>query len=366
MPESSMCIRNSWSVKNIAVILILLLSTCTFAQEKNYFYTGKPYGSESLFNPVSLFINGSYDVTQLQSVSNRIGDQDYANTFHIVMRSLGHPFLNIKHYGWNLFLRTEFLPLSFKKEEMQWIPNYQQHLIGGGMLYTAMKEWYKMRDFPVPWLFSAVTLMAHHILNEMLESGPNEVWSVDEVSDIYVFDLGGIVLFSFDSVNEFFSKELNLSDWSLQATITLPYGRVNAGQYFSMKWKLPFSERYSLFYRYGMGGVAGISKKLDSGDNLSFGVGFRSKHLVDVTKTVRQRTIETSWQAGVYLDRNNSLLASITLSGVKEYFASIDIYPGIICIGNFSPGLWTIIGRNSSSVFGITTKYVFSIGYEAE
>ncbi len=346
------------------IILVLIFSSHINAQEGNYFYTGKPYGSEALFNPVSLFINGSFDVTQLQSVSNRIGDQDYAKTFRIVMRSLGHPFENIKHYGWSLFLRTEFLPISFKKEEMQWIPNYQQHLIGGGMLYTAMKEWYSMHNFPVPWLLSSITMMSHHILNEMLESGPNEVWSVDEVSDIYIFDLGGIILFSFDSVNEFFSKTLNLSDWSLQATIAFPYGRVNAGQYFSMKWKLPFSDTYSLFYRYGMGGVAGISKKLESGDNLSFGVGFRTKHLVDVTKTARQRTIETGWQAGVYYDRNNSLLASITLSGVKEYFASIDIYPGIINIGDFSPGLWTVIGRNGNLVFGITTRYILSLGYE--
>lgn len=345
-------------------ILFFLVGEGLYAQEKNYFYTNKPYGSEALFNPITLFINGSYDVTQLQLVSNRIGDQQYDKTFHVVMRNLGHPFESIDHYGWKLFLRTEFLPLSFKKTELQWIPNYQQHLIGGGMLYTAMKEWYRQHNFPVPWLLSSVTLMTHHILNEMLESGPNELWSVDEISDIYIFDLGGIVLFSFDSINEFFSKELNLSDWSLQATITFPYGRVNAGQYFSMKWKLPFSEDYSLFYRYGMGGVAGISKKLESGDNLSFGVGFRSKHLVDVSKSARQRTIETSWQAGVYYDRNNSLLAAITLCGVKEYFCSIDIYPGIINIGGFSPGIWAIIGRNGDSVFGITTKYALAIGYE--
>ncbi len=131
-------------LRRISAVIIFVLLVCPLlrGQEKNYFYTGKPYGSEALFNPISLFINGSYDVTQLQSVSNRIGDQNYAKTFHVVMRSLGHPFENIKHYGWNKFLRSEFFPLSFKKEEMQWIPNYQQHLIGGGMLFTAMKEWY--------------------------------------------------------------------------------------------------------------------------------------------------------------------------------------------------------------------------------
>ena len=98
---------------------------------------------------------------------------------------------------------------------MQWAPNYQQHLIGCGMLYTAMKEWYEDKNFPVPWLFSSVTLMTQHLLNETMETGPYEGWSVDEISDIYIFDLGGIILFSFDNVNEFFHDKLNLADWSL-------------------------------------------------------------------------------------------------------------------------------------------------------
>jgi hypothetical protein len=52
------------------------------------------------------------------------------------------------------------------------------------------------------------------------------------------------------------------------------------------------------------------------------------------------------------------------MSGVKEYFCSIDVYPGIIKFDKFSPGLWTVIGRNGDAMFGITTRYVFSIGYE--
>ncbi len=354
-------------LKNVYVLILLffLLTTQhpTIAQE-NYFYTNKPYGSEALFNPITLMINGGYDVCQLQMVPNRVFRQPYAKMMKVVFRNLGDPFTSIKHYGWSLFLRTEFLPVSFKKDELQWIPNYQQHLIGGGMLFTKMKEWYRMHNYPVPWLLSAVTLMTHHLFNEVMESGPNEGYSVDEISDIYVFDMGGIVLFSFDSINEFFSKKLNLSDWSLQATVTMPYGRVNAGQYFAMKWELPFSDEYSLFYRYGMGALFGLSKKINDEDNLSIGFGFKTKHLVDVSTEVRQRTIETGWHAGIFYDKNNSLMASLVLSGVKEYFCMIDIYPGIIKLHNFSPGIWTVIGRNGNMMWGITTRYVFSIGYE--
>lgn len=354
------------SVTNLflpTLISFVVLFSNTHSQ-KRYFYTNKDYGSEALFNPITLIVNGGFDVCQLQSVPNRIGDLQYGKMTGVVLRNLGDPFKSISEYGWSRFLRTEFLPISYTQDNMQWIPNYQQHLIGGGMLYTAMKEWYEERKFPVPWLFSSVTVMAQHFLNEVIESGPSEGYSVDEISDIYIFDLGGIVLFSFDSINEFFSKELNLADWSLQASVALPYGRVNAGQYFSIKWKFPFSEDYSLFYRYGMGALYGLSKKLNDEDNLSVGIGFRSKHLVDLEAEVRKRTIETSWHAGFFWDKNNSLMAQVVLSGVKEFFCLIDVYPGIVKFRNFSPGFWSVIGRNGNLTFGISTQYVFSIGYE--
>ncbi|MCU7492221.1 MAG: hypothetical protein ACM3UR_09330 [Bacteroidota bacterium] len=352
-------------MRAVLVFVFIFLFTQPGFCQKNYFYTGKDYGSEALFNPFTLIINGGYDITQLQLVPNTLTSHLYGRmTKNVVQNLFVHPFQTIDKYGWKLFLRTEFLPLSFKKEELQWIPNYQQHLIGGGMLYTAMKEWYELHNVPVPWLMSSITIMGQHFLNEVMETGPYEGYSVDEISDIYIFDLGGILLFSFDPINEFFSKTLNLSDWSLQASVALPDWRVNAGQYFSIKWKFPFSEDYSLFYRYGMGALFGISKKVNPEDNLSVGLGFKSKHLVDASKEIRQRTIETSWHAGVFYDRNNSLLASLVLSGVKEYFCMIDIYPGIIKYRNFSPGIWSVIGRNGEFTFGFSTRYVFSLGYE--
>jgi hypothetical protein len=348
----------------LASLICLFFLNGEISAQKYYFYTNKPYGSESLFNPLSLLINGGFDITQLQSVSNRLKGQEYARMAHVVNKNLGDPFTSISHYGWSKFLRTEFLPISFTVQTMQWVPNYQQHLFGCGMLFTAMKEYYQIHGCPMPWLLSSVTLMSMHYLNEVMESGPNETWSVDEISDIYIFDLGGIVLFSFDNINEFFSKTLNLSDWSSQAAITFPNTRVNAGQYFAIKWKLPFSEDWSMFYRYGMGALYGLSKKVNPEDNISVGLGFKTKHLVDLSTVVRDRTIETGWYAGVFYDRNNSLLASLVMSGVKEQFCMADVYPGVLKIGDFSPGLWAVIGRNGNSVLGLTFRYFLGTGYE--
>jgi hypothetical protein len=52
------------------------------------------------------------------------------------------------------------------------------------------------------------------------------------------------------------------------------------------------------------------------------------------------------------------------MSGVKEYFIMADVYPGVLQAGGFSPGLWTVIGRDGSFLFGLTTRYVFALGYE--
>ncbi len=352
-------------VKILFPLFLVFLHCTVYSQsdtlKKRYFYTNKNYGSEALFNPITLFINGGYDICQLQSVSNKIGDHQYKRMVDNVIDNLKDPFPRIRRYGTSKFM-MELIPSGMSKETAPWIPNYTLHLFGCGMLSTAMREWYEENNVPAPWLCSAVTLMSMHLMNEVMETGPYEGYSVDEISDIYLFDLGGIILFSFDNINEFFHDKLNLADWSLQASISLPSGRVNAGQFFSIKWKLPFSEKYSFLYRFGEGAIWGLSHKLADGDNLSYGVGFRTKHLVDMDAILRQRTIETSWQAGVFLDRNNSLLASIVMSGVKEYFCSIDVYPGIIKYGNFSPGLWTIIGSNGNMTLGISTKYLFGVG----
>ncbi len=344
-----------------AFFCFLMMNSKLTAQKKYYFYTGKEYGSESLLNPLTVIINGGFDITQLQSVSNRLGDHLYGRMFHNVLLNLGDPFPRIKYYGTSKFIK-ELFPTAMSKETAPWIPNYQLHLMGCGMLSTAVREWYDLHNFPYPWLMSATTLMTMHLLNETMETGPYEGYSVDEIADIYLFDLGGIILFSFDGINEFFSEKLNLSDWSLQASVSSPSYRINAGQFFSIKWKLPFSEDYSFFNRFGMGALFGLSKKLENMDNFSVGIGFRTKHLVDLNPELRERTIETSWQAGAFWDRKNSLLGSIIFCGIKEYFCSIDVYPGVLKYGTFSPGVWSIIGSNGNLTMGISTKYFLGIG----
>ena len=93
----------------------------------------KDYDSEALFNPLTLLLNGGYDITQLQSVSNKIDNPYFGRMLKNVLGNLGDPFSRIRRYGTWKFFRQELLPLGIGADNMQWAPNYQQHLIGCGI-----------------------------------------------------------------------------------------------------------------------------------------------------------------------------------------------------------------------------------------
>lgn len=130
--------------------------------------------------------------------------------------NLGSLLHQINKYGFYKFFTSEIFPLNFKTESAQWWSNYQLHLIGGGMTFTALTEWYQQHNFPHPVIFSIVSMEVYQLLNEIVENKTYKGTNVDPIADINIFDIGGMVLFSFDNIKNFFSKKLNLADWSLQ------------------------------------------------------------------------------------------------------------------------------------------------------
>jgi hypothetical protein len=46
--------------------------------------------------------------------------------------------------------------------------------------------------------------------------------NVDVIADVWIFDLGGILLFQSKKVNGFFSKKLKMRDWSRQPMFMFP------------------------------------------------------------------------------------------------------------------------------------------------
>ena len=352
-------VRSRWFI-----VFLLLVSSIGLSQER-FFYTGKSYGSEAMYNPVYLLLNGSYDIIQLEGHTRDVFTYHYGTGAANVLRNLGSPFRTIGHYGVGKFLKQEVFPIGLGIGEAQWWPNYQLHLIGGGMTYVATAEWYEHYGFPVPNILSMVTMGAYHFLNEVVENGNYVGETVDPIADLYIFDVGSVILFSFDGVKRFFRDELHLADWSLQPSLALPTWTLqNNGQFFSMKWKLPFSESVHLFYYFGLRGLLGLSKKFDDGSAFSFGLGLRAIKLETLERTTNTQTVDLRWSAGVFFDRENSLLASLFWSDYLDNTLNLNIYPGIVHLGGFSPGLWFVVSKNSGTIVGLTTIWAPGLGYE--
>lgn len=346
-------------------LFFLFLTSLNFVKaQEPYFYKGRNFGSEALYNPIYVILNGSFDILQLDEKHRKLSEIRFGSGFKNVFNNIGDPFPVLRRYKAKNFIQDEVFPMVPDKEHSQWWPNYELHLIGGGMTYTALKEWYQKNNFPSPAVMSISTLAFFHLLNEAVENEAYVGDNADPISDIYLFDIGGVVLFSFDNVNRFFKETLNMADWSLQPSLRLKdMSLQNNGQYFSMKWKLPFSDKWSLFHYFGMNGLVGLSYKYDDGSAISVGAGMRGKNLYEVDKLRHLLSLNLTWNVGAFYDVDNSLMASIMFSGQDKNLVNANIYPGLIKIGDFSPGLWGVYHKDGTLILGISTVYAPGIGY---
>jgi hypothetical protein len=340
-----------------------LLATLESWSQTSYFYKGRDFGSESQYSPLSLLLNGSYDIIQIDKNRN-IWSMPYRIGFQNVMKNLGDPFTSIRDYGLRSFVRDEIFPFSFQRNNAQWFPNYTLHLIGGGMTYRAMTEWYEQEGISNPVLLSLTTMAVYHLGNEIVENQGYEGRTVDPIADIYVFDIGGILLFSSEGVCKFFSSTLNLADWSLQPSIWLRNGQLhNNGQYFSMKWKLPFWDRWYVHYFFGLNGVTGLSYRFSDGDAFSVGYGLSAGTLTVIDDLTNKKTISFVETIACFFDRDNSLLGSMVLTRKTNYSLSINIYPGLVDIWKIKVGAWFVLNRQGGSLIGVTTRYAPGIAF---
>jgi hypothetical protein len=145
---------------NVLQKYFIILSLCFIwvnvvsAQEKQYMYY-KPldYGSEAMFNPISVLMNGGLDVLQSYNNSTRADDILWNTQSTSVWRSVSSPAYYINQYGWNKFLTQEVIPTSLDIKKIQWVPNYTIHLMCGGMEYRKLSEWYDYHGYPFPFGF---------------------------------------------------------------------------------------------------------------------------------------------------------------------------------------------------------------------
>lgn len=330
------------------------------------FYKGYDYGVQALYSPVYGILNRGYDALQLRA--DRAMAVSMTDTKN-VLDNLADPFPAIRYYGsdgWGSFLKTEIFPLSYGSSTARWIPNLGLHLIGGGQTFAWMREWFLAREAPeiAASIFAGAALMAAALVNESIENKGVVGYNTDAIADIYVFDLGGIALFSIPAVRRFFSETISLSDWSLQPAITYPTGALhNVGNYYAAKVPLPFTKRLRLFAYGGLATMAGLSLKVDRELSLSVGAGGRVGSFENSGGAARlENVVRFRSAGGVFLDRNESLLASVQLADVSDYFFSANMYPNALFHTEPGLGAWTAIGKDGRWLAGLSFTHAFGLG----
>ncbi|UCF69893.1 MAG: hypothetical protein JSW49_06750 [candidate division WOR-3 bacterium] len=330
-----------------------------------YFYHALPYGSQLTYNPMNVIINGGYGILQIAGYSEsddyerKIFRFPYGEWWGNVWETVGHPMHTISEFGWWRFISTEVIPLSLKERGNQWVPNYFLHGIGAGMQFRATEEWFRYHGFGLPRLWSIGVMAAYHVLSEIVENRGNEELTVDHLADLLIFDPAGMLLFSSDKVCRFFSQTLNLSEWSMQPAVNIRNGNLeNMGQFYVARYPVSSAKDWYLMVHFGLHGMAGLGYRWKGGSSLSLTGGFLVEELVRTAEqdTGRVLTAVLTWRAGIFYDRNNSLLASLMVSTVPEYRLRLNVYPGVIRVGPLSPGFF--VSGSKEWIIGVGVYYV--------
>src|SRR6185503_9453640 len=116
--------------------------------------------------------------------------------------------------------RTEVFPLSVG--QAGWIVNWTEHFFGGGVTYRELADWYRQHGAPAPMVLAGTTTMVAAALNEILEHPDATEVSSSSVADLWIFDLGGILFFSWDPPARWAQRHLHATTWPQMGSITLP------------------------------------------------------------------------------------------------------------------------------------------------
>jgi hypothetical protein len=202
--------------------IILAVTTCCSnllsQEEQRRFYFYRPEntsGSDGQFNPVSLFLNGSFDILRNGGHHKKIFAWDYDGDATQVWKNLRDPFGNVKKFGFKEFIHQEIFNFTIGEKSAEFLPNIADHIIGNGMQYAKLAEYFEYRNSPLPYLWSGITTTAYQVMNEVMESEGWRGVNVDLIADIYLFNTAGLALFSTEWGKRFFSE-------------TLPVNRISA------------------------------------------------------------------------------------------------------------------------------------------
>ena len=358
----------------IVLILFLMISLFPFdgmAQEteEKRFYFYRPentFGSESQVGPVNIFLNGAYDMMRNGGHSKNIVTFDYKGNGGYVWSILKDPIGNVKAFGVKEFVHQEIFNFTLGVKDAEFLPNVSIHTIANGMHFVKLAEYFEYHNVPLPYLWSGLTTTAYQVMNEVVESEGYRGVNVDMVADVYIFNIAGLALFSTDWAKRFFSETFPVNEWSPQPIIEPATGILqNAGQQYYVRKNFSFLGKWSPFAYYGVYAMAGASYAYNEQNSFTIGAG----NVINKLREGRLRGFrkidpQLDGTVGLFWDKNGSLMTSILFTGPGMYNMQLNVYPGVISIGTFSPGFYLAVGEWDGFVLGMSfSAFPFGLGF---
>lgn len=319
----------------LAALLCLLVSGCATSDspgsehsslpETPEYYRPQTVGSESLYNPASAFFDYTLDTLQLPA---NFDTDNFGDNLDQAWEQLMHPKRSIDNEGgFQRFVNREIFPIDseYRRDSFAALPNYGLHLLGGGMVYRRDVEWFEARGYRYPRLAATGLAMVSEVLQEALEV--QNTTDSDPVADVYLFRPLGILLFSQDRIAHYIQEKLDPAIWPAISAWDLSSEKfTNTGISYVYRPPGLTIKNARLFVYTGLNNMLGLSHPLASGNSLSWGVG------AAVQEIVRQRNVQADLRpsAGLFLDRDKSLLASIVYNDAGTTRLRVNLYPGAL------------------------------------
>lgn len=356
------------NVRVIRVSLVLFIACAASSaqageQERNYFLKDTAVGTEAGFNPFTVMLNSGFDILRNGSYQNQLHKIDYATGARNIFNNAISFNENIKlSGGWNEFIAHEVFPYKeFNLSHGHFVPNYFLHVLGEGMLYRKLGEWYRKHEYPYPRLLALGTIFAAQYLNESVENGGYVGANTDPIADLVFFNPLGWLLFSFDEVARFFSEDISLGFWPGQPSIDLStFSLYNAGESYFFRGGFEAMGSFKFFAYIGAEGVGGLSWKFNETDSLSVAGGYRMIWLRQEGDEYHRRVTPVepgNWLASVFWDRDDSLLASVKYGVGGDPTLRVNLYPGFVDMKPFHVGAFFWASEREGLIGGVNFSF---------
>jgi hypothetical protein len=325
-------------------------------------YQGLRYGSQSTFSPFSMLVNVAFEDFLGAGSDRRLGAFPFRRAAGATWDGVVHPVRAIERFGgWRPWISSELLPLEFSLSA-GWLPNYATHLVSGSLQTRMLSEWYRAHDVPLPRVMGSLTFLTASFLHEMVQFPHATHGSATSVADLYVFDLSAAVLGHVGGMVPFLTRRLDAANWAPLASVMPGDGEVtNLGDYWVYKIPVPFATRTRLFARVGYGTQFGLTRSLGNGLGVSLAFGQDTDLRLIDSETLDERVtlVHSGWAS---IDRNNSLLVSVGLSGRREDRVTMNVYPGVLRGRGSGLGGWLVADADGKMRIGLTHRSMLGLG----